>query len=157
MNSNWNSQTGFQRQSKHLYQMWSWGLRCEPPFLSRIYGKTSFSETLMVFNIVRLRFNCFRILLTGPHRLVHQIFIELEDAKSSFSMWICKRKTCREKKLFVSCDRGLPVLKCGLWAWDFDSNSEEKTRLFRSDFRMETPCKKFVFDIARWTFKYFQF
>ena len=102
MNSNWNSQTGLQRQSKHLYQMLSWGLRCEPPSLTRIYGNTSFSETLMVFSVVRLRFNCFPILLTGSHRLVHQIFVELEDAKSSFSMWICKRTTCTEKKNF-SC------------------------------------------------------
>ena len=77
--------------------MLKWGLRCQPPFLTRIYGKTSFSEKLMVFNIVKLRFNCFRVLLMGSHRLVHQFFVELEDAKSSFSMWICKRTACTEE------------------------------------------------------------
>ena len=47
----------------------------------------------MVFGVVGLRFNCFRILLMGSYI---RCIVELENAKASFSMGFCERTTCTE-------------------------------------------------------------
>ena len=61
------------------------------------FCEKSFPERLMLFSIVRLRFDCFWLLFMSSHRLVnHKRSVELEDAKPSFLMWICGRTACSQ-------------------------------------------------------------
>ena len=155
------SQMGFLGSSKHLYQLLSWGLRCTSSFSTRIC-ENFLSERLMVFSFLRLRFGRFRILFTGSHRLVYQMFSCVGKWKISFSMRICER-TCTEKT-FRS-----PAIKVGLFSnavfgyehfWEFFKEIFRQFRRSKTVFSKwmwegRTFFKKEVFDIAQWTFNCF--
>ena len=125
-------QMGFLGSSKHLYQLLSWGLRCKSCFSTRIC--TNFiPETLIVFSILRLRCKCGRILFTGSHRLVYQMFSWVGRCKTSLfdaNLW---KNNMYRKYLLICCNRGWLVFKGGfcLWTffdivwWNFPSSSEE--------------------------------
>ena len=125
------SQQGFLGSSKHLYQLLSWGLRCKSSFWTRICENFP-SERLMVFSILRLRFNCFRMLFTGSHRLVYQMFSWVRRCKISFLDANLRNKNMYKKYFLIFSNRGWLAFKCGfcLWTffeifqWDFSSSSK---------------------------------
>ena len=81
--------------------MLSWNMRCRPSFSTWLCEKTSFSENLIIFSIVRLRFNCFLIFLTCSCTFIAQMFCCVARSKIIFLMWICKKTTCTGKKFRV--------------------------------------------------------
>ena len=154
-----NYEIGFLGSPKHLYQMLSWGLRCKRPFWIRFCENTSLPERFMLFSIERLRFDCFWLLFMSSHRLVHHMLIELEDAKSSFSIWICGRTTCTENN-FSCCAIDACMFSSVVYVHGheifcrvlrsktvFSEANSGKSNLFR---------KKILSDIAQWTFNCFQ-
>ena len=120
-------------------------------FCDTALWKNVIVERLLVFSVVRLRFNCFRILLMDSYI---KCLAELEIAKSSFSTWICERITCIENNF--SCR----ATEAFLFSNVIYIYGHEIFRRFRSNktvfFEVNLGrnfLEKKLFDIARWTCK----
>ena len=105
------------------------------------------SERLTVFSFLRPSFNFFRILFTGSHRLVYQMFSCVGRWKIGFSMRICHRTTCTENT-FRS-----PAVKVGLLS-NVVSVYEHFSRFFNEIVR-QVRWSKTVFSKSMWEGRFF--
>ena len=93
-----NYETGFLGSPKQLYQALSWGLRCKRSFWHGFVKKRHSRKSLCFSALWDWRLIVSDYCLWPRRDSYFTCLVELEDAKSSFLLWIWPRTTCTENK-----------------------------------------------------------